>query len=58
MRQFFANIEARVRNAPGVRDVAWGSALPFDGLFYGQSFQIDGDAPRPQPIATARAIRS
>jgi putative ABC transport system permease protein len=48
MRQFFANIEGAVRNAPGVRDVAWGSALPFDGLFYGQSFQIDGDAPRPQ----------
>jgi len=48
MRQFFANIERVVREAPGVRDVAWGSALPFDGLFYGQSFQIDGDPPRPQ----------
>jgi putative ABC transport system permease protein len=47
-RQFFANIENAVRNAPGVRDVAWGSAMPFDGLFYGQTFQIDGDPPRPQ----------
>ena len=48
MRQFYANIESAVRNAPGVRDVAWGTALPFEGIFYGQSFQIDGDPPRPQ----------
>jgi putative ABC transport system permease protein len=48
MRQFYSNIESAVRNAPGVRDVAWGTALPFEGIFYGQSFQIDGDPPRPQ----------
>src|SRR5688572_16598933 len=48
MRQFYSNIESAVRNAPGVRDVAWGTALPFEGIFYGQSFQIEGDPPRPQ----------
>jgi len=37
-----------VEQVPGVRAVAWGSALPFDGLMYGQTFQIDGDPPRPQ----------
>jgi putative ABC transport system permease protein len=47
MRQFFSNIESAVRSAPGVRDVAWGSAMPFERVFYGQSFQIDGDPPRP-----------
>lgn len=48
MRQFYAAIEGAVRDAPGVRDVAWGSALPLEGRFYGQSFEIDGDPPRPQ----------
>jgi putative ABC transport system permease protein len=48
MRQFFANIETAVRNAPGVGAVAWASALPLDGMFYGQTFEIDGDPPRRQ----------
>jgi len=39
--------ERAVAQLPGVRAVAWGSALPFDGAWYGQSFQIDGDPPRP-----------
>jgi putative ABC transport system permease protein len=40
-------LEREVGQVPGVRAVAWGSALPFDGLMYGQTFQIDGDPPRP-----------
>ena len=36
-----------VERVAGVREVAWGTALPLDGRFYGQSFQIDGDPPRP-----------
>ena len=40
-------LEREVQQVPGVRGVAWGSALPFDGLWYGQAFQIDGDPPRP-----------
>jgi putative ABC transport system permease protein len=47
MRQFYERIEREVRRAPGVRDIAWGNALPFDCCAYGQSFQIDGDPPRP-----------
>lgn len=35
-----------VEHVPGVRAVAWGSALPFDGLWYGQTFLIEGDPPR------------
>ena len=47
MRRFYAAIEREVRGAAGVRDVAWGSGLPFERVFFGQSFQIDGDPPRP-----------
>ena len=47
MRRFYAAIEREVRTVPGVRDVAWGSALPLDGQFFGQAFHIDGDPPRP-----------
>jgi putative ABC transport system permease protein len=47
MRRFYAAIEREVRAVPGVRDVAWGSAMPLDGQFFGQAFQIDGDPPRP-----------
>jgi putative ABC transport system permease protein len=47
MRRFYAAIEREVRAVPGVRDVAWGSAMPLDGQFFGQTFQIDGDPPRP-----------
>jgi len=46
LRQFYASIENAARSAPGVRDVAWGSALPLDGLFWMQAFEIDGDSPR------------
>ena len=46
-RQFYSRIEQEVRGVPGVRDVAWGSSMPLDGQFYGQSFEIDGDPPRP-----------
>ena len=48
MRRFYDAVERDVRSISGVRNVAWGSALPFDGLWYGQAFEIDGDAPRPQ----------
>ena len=48
MRRFYDAVERDIRSIPGVRNVAWGSALPFDGLWYGQAFEIDGDAPRPQ----------
>jgi putative ABC transport system permease protein len=37
-----------VEQVPGVRAVAWGTNLPFDGSWYKQSFQIEGDPPRLQ----------
>jgi len=46
-RQFYSRIEREVRTVPGVSDVAWGSAMPLDGQWFGQSFEIDGDPPRP-----------
>jgi putative ABC transport system permease protein len=47
MRRKYEAYQREVEQVPGVRAVAWGSALPFDGLWYGQNFQIDGDPPRP-----------
>ena len=46
--KFYEAIEREVRTVPGVRDVAWGDAMPLDGQFYGVAFEIDGDPPRPQ----------
>jgi putative ABC transport system permease protein len=46
MRRKYEAFEREVRQVAGVRDVAWGSALPFDGLWYGQNFEIEGDPPR------------
>jgi putative ABC transport system permease protein len=47
MRQFYTNIENAALSAPGVRDVAWGSAMPLERLYWLQAFQIDGEPPRP-----------
>jgi putative ABC transport system permease protein len=46
MRRKYEAFEREVRQVPGVRDVAWGSGLPFGGLWYVQSFEIEGDPPR------------
>jgi putative ABC transport system permease protein len=48
MRRKYESYQREVVQVPGVRSVAWASALPFDGLWYGQGFQIDGEPPRPQ----------
>jgi len=47
LRQFYANVARQVEQVPGVRGVAWGSAMPLDGMWSGQPFAIDGDPPRP-----------
>jgi putative ABC transport system permease protein len=46
MRRYYDAFEREVARVPGVRAVAWASALPLDGLWYGQAFEIDGEAPR------------
>ena len=46
MRRYYDAVEREVRSIPGVRTTAWGGALPFGGMWYGMSFQIEGDEPR------------
>jgi putative ABC transport system permease protein len=46
MRQKYEAFEREVRQVPGVRDVAWGSALPFNRTWQLQNFEIEGDPPR------------
>jgi putative ABC transport system permease protein len=46
-RRFYDDVAREVGAIPGVRTVAWGSALPLDGLWFGQPFMIEGDPPKP-----------
>ena len=46
MRRNYEAFAAEVEKVPGIRSIAWGSSLPFDGVWYLQAFQIDGDPPR------------
>jgi len=46
--QFYNAVEREVRSVPGVRGVAWASALPLDGWWIGMSFQREGDPPLPE----------
>jgi putative ABC transport system permease protein len=45
--RFYEAVEREVRAIPGVRSVAWGSAMPLDGAWFGQPFAIAGDPPKP-----------
>ena len=45
--RFYEAVEREVRAIPGVRQVGWGSIPPLDGGFFGQSFAIVGDPPKP-----------
>ena len=44
VRRFHDAVERDVTALPGVRSAAWGSALPLDGRYYGQGFEIVGEA--------------
>jgi putative ABC transport system permease protein len=48
--QFYEAAEREVRRIPGVRDVAFGSVLPFDGWWIGMYFQVEGAPPRPEAM--------
>jgi putative ABC transport system permease protein len=48
--QFYEAVEREVRSIAGVRDVAFGSALPFDGWWIGMFFQVEGDPSRPEAM--------
>jgi putative ABC transport system permease protein len=47
--QFYDAVEREIGSIPGVRRVAWGSALPLDGWWVGMAFQVEGD-PRPEAM--------
>jgi putative ABC transport system permease protein len=46
-QRFYDAVEQEVRRIPGVRTVAWGSAMPLDGQWSGAPFAIAGDPPKP-----------
>src|SRR4029453_15570708 len=48
MRRKYEAYQREVVQVPGVRSVAWASALPFGGLWGGEGFQSGGEPPRPQ----------
>ena len=48
LQQFFDQVEAEVRATPGVKDVAWTTALPLGDSLYGDfalTYEIVGDPP-------------
>jgi putative ABC transport system permease protein len=47
LRQFYDAVERELDGQPGVRRVAWGNALPLDGWWFAQPFDIAGDEPKP-----------
>jgi len=51
LQQFYDQVEAEVRAAPGVQDVAWSSALPLGDSLYGDfalTYEVVGDPPVPE----------
>jgi putative ABC transport system permease protein len=53
MSRFYAQIEQAVKQIPGVRNAAIGSAVPLDGAWFGQLFTVVGDPPNPAANRTA-----
>ncbi|HEX5110932.1 MAG TPA: ABC transporter permease [Vicinamibacterales bacterium] len=47
VRRFYNAVEREVRAIPGVRSVAWGAAMPLDGVWFMSAFAIAGDPPKP-----------
>jgi len=46
IQHFFDRVRDEVSRVPGVRQVAWGGAMPLDGYWTTQPFEISGDPPR------------
>jgi putative ABC transport system permease protein len=47
VRGFYDAVEREVRTIPGIASVAWGAAMPFDGVWFMTSFAVAGDPPKP-----------
>ena len=60
LQQFFDQVEAEIRAAPGVRNVGWASSLPLDFFDAGGfSFEVVGDPPVPEsqrPVTEYQAV--
>jgi len=46
LHRFYDSVTRELERQPGIRRIVWGSAMPFDGWWFGQPFDIQGDAPR------------
>ena len=57
LRRYYEALEREVKDVPSVRRMAWGSALPFGGQWYGQSFYIEGALPGPQATRDGAAYQ-
>jgi putative ABC transport system permease protein len=47
--RFFDSIEREVKTVPGIRSAGLGGALPLNGTWYTQEFDVVGDPPKPRP---------
>jgi putative ABC transport system permease protein len=47
LHRFYRALEEDLKGQAGVRRVAIGGALPLDGAWFGQAFDIEGDPPKP-----------
>ena len=50
LHRFYRAIEEDVISQPGVRNIPIGGALPLDGAWFGQTFEIEGDVPKPPSV--------
>ena len=57
VQQFYEQVETAVQQVPGVRSAGLGMAPPLDGMWLGQIFSIEGDAPDPRPARTSVAYQ-
>ena len=45
LRRFYQTAQREIEREPGIRSVAWGGALPLDGMWSMQPFTVAGDTP-------------
>jgi putative ABC transport system permease protein len=45
LRRFYQSAQREIEREPGIRSVAWGGALPLDGMWSMQPFTVAGDTP-------------
>ena len=53
LRRFYQTAQREVAREPGIRSVAWGGALPLDGVWSMQPFNVEGDTPSRERVTFA-----